>query len=369
MLKPSNKTNSFAKDCLQGIRNLVDECMGVRPGDRVLLVLEPEGQLFYDADVSNAIEAYLTRQQAVVTQIRPTIISRPEDFPEDLARAMGGADHTLFLSRVGDYLRFTPMMGDGVVTINYARKMTLLDSPYAALSYTLMSQLHGRLEQELTSAKRWKIQCPLGTDLSGEFDWPSLRGGRDDDFTMKLFPVSTFKPVPGPTANGIVALSRWMMPSAGVKVGPEAIRFDDTVFAKVHEGVLASLDGDEKSVKKIERYVSDVSTALGVTETNIHSWHAGINPLTFFSEDVDQNLKAWGAISFGSPRYLHFHTAGKTPPGEITWSIFNASVWIDDQCFWRDGEFCWLQRSDNKELIRRIDSGHLLFEKSADIGV
>jgi len=369
MLNSSNKTSSFDEDGLAGIRNLVDECMGVKPGDRVLLVLEPAGQLFYDVEVSSAIENYLIKKQAVVTQVRPTIISHPEDFPEDLAKAMGDVNHTLFLSRVGDYLRFTPMMGDGVVTINYARQMTVLDSPYAAVSYKLMSQLHGRLEQELLSAKRWNIQCSLGTDLSGEFDWPSLRGGHDDDFTMKLFPVSTFKPVPGATANGTVALSRWMMPSAAVKVGPEAVTFDDTVFARVKNGVLASLDGDEESVNKIQHYTSNVSAALGVTETNIHSWHAGINPMTFFASDVDQNLKAWGAVSFGSPRYLHFHTAGKTPPGEITWSIFNPTVWIDDQCFWRDGQCCWLQRLDNKKLIERYDGGSLLFEESADIGV
>ncbi len=369
MLDSLTDVGVCSKSSLMGIRNLVDECMGVRVGDRVLLVLEPEGQLFYDPEVASIIENYLDSKRALVTRIRPAIISHPEDFPEALAEAMGTVDHTLFLSRVGDYLRFTPMMGQGAVTVNYARQLATLGSPFATLSYPLMSQLLRRLERDLQTAKRWRIQCPLGTELQGEFNWPSHQGGRDDDFTMNLFPVTTFKPVPGATANGTVALSRWLMPSAAVKVGPEAACFNGTVFANVRDGVLTSLEGDENSVKTIEQYISLVSEALGVTETNIHSWHAGINPFTFFASDVDENLQTWGAITFGSPRYLHFHTTGTMPPGEIAWSIFNPTVWIDDQCFWRDGQCCWLHKQENKKLIERYDDGHLLLGESADIGV
>ena len=37
-------------------------------------------------------------------------------------------------------------------------------------------------------------------------------GGSDDEFSLSLFPVTTFKPVPCDTANGTVALSRWLVP-------------------------------------------------------------------------------------------------------------------------------------------------------------
>ena len=40
-------------------------------------------------------------------------ITPNEEFPEDLANAMEAADITVFFSRLGDQLRFSPMPGSG----------------------------------------------------------------------------------------------------------------------------------------------------------------------------------------------------------------------------------------------------------------
>ena len=354
---------------LAGVVNLVDNCMAVSEGDRVLIISEPPEQEFYHPAIAENIKTYLQYRGATVSIVFPRIVADPRHFPQNISTLMGRTEHTLFLSRLGDYARFTPLMGNSKITISYARQLHMLDSPYSGTSHQLMSTLLHKLEGELENAATWRITCPLGTDLHGTFCWPSREGGIDDDFSMNLFPVTTFKPVPCNTAQGTVALSRWLTPGAAAKVDPANVYFDDVVFAKVNNGKLTGLQGENKSIQKINQYCDLVSSTLGIDCNRMHSWHAGINPFTSFSDDVNSHLEAWGAITFASPRYLHFHTSGDVPPGEIAWSIFNPTVWVDGELYWDSGNFCWLQREDNAALIENTCPGSGLFENSADIGV
>ena len=186
---------------------------------------------------------------------------------------------------------------------------------------------------------------------------------------MQLFPVTTFKPVPCNAANGSVALSRWLMPGAAAKVDPAIVEFSDVVHAVVNDGELTDLKGNAESVQRINNHYDLVSKTLGIRRNRIHSWHAGMNPRTFFHGNANTELDEWSAISFASPRYLHFHTCGDIPPGEIAWSIFNPSVWIDDELYWQNGELVWLQRQDNQLLIEKTVDAECLLENSLDIGL
>jgi len=362
-------SNTHFKNHISGVKNLIDTCMQVMPGDRVLMVLEPADQAFYDPAVGALIEKELTRAGAKVSVLRPEIVSNPIALPEHVSVAMGQSEHTLFLSRLGDYARFTPMTGNSAVAICYARQLSMLDSPFSGVSHNLMSRLLQKLEDELLQARHWRITCELGTDLQGSFCWPSHEGGIDDDFSMTLFPVMTFKPVPCNTTSGNAALSRWLMPVAAAKVDPAVVSFDGIVNARVEDGQITGLSGNDKAVQQVTDYYNLVSSTLGTERNRIHSWHVGINPFTAYTGNADVNLEDWGAISFASPRYLHFHTCGDVPPGEIAWSIFNPTVFVDGQCFWESGQFCWLQREDNIALINETVGAQCLLGESADIGI
>jgi len=232
-----------------------------------------------------------------------------------------------------------------------------------------MSILLEKLETELMAAKTWHICCDLGTDIGGSFCWPSREQGVDDEFSLKLFPVTTFKPVPCNTAKGNIALSRWLVPGAAAKVEPSTLSFDEVVTVEVHEGTIKEMRGPSHSVKKISDYYDFVSRQLGVTRNRVHSWHAGINPFTSYQGNIDDELEEWGATSFASPRYLHFHTCGDIPPGEIAWSIFNPTVNIDGETFWKDGQFTWLQRDDNRKILSGSKNGETLLQISQNIGI
>lgn len=351
-----------------GALNLLDNGLNVKAGDSVLLVLEPTDVL-YDHEVSTIIRDCLDELEAHVTVLKPSIISDPADFPNCVADEMGRCDHTLFLSRVGDYLRFVPLPGNGSRATCYALDADMLGAPYATVNNHLMQQLRIRLEDELMRASLWRIQCPLGTDLSGEFCWASLVGGHDDNLTVSLFPVATFNPVPCNRANGQVALSRWLMPGGATTLDSTALALDGVVHAHIADGMLDSFSGAETEVAKVNAHYDHISTTLGINRNRIHSWHAGINPQTCFYKAADDYLDLWSAISFGSPKYLHFHTCGDEPPGEVAWSVFNATVTIDGTVYWENGELVWLQRADNRSLIESYDAAHCLLEPSLPIGI
>ena len=47
-------------------------------------------------------------------------IEDASEFPTDVSRAMDAVDHTLFLARIGDQVRFTDLGGTGTKTMCYA---------------------------------------------------------------------------------------------------------------------------------------------------------------------------------------------------------------------------------------------------------
>lgn len=338
----------------------------------MLLVLEPQNQQFYCPALTARVASKIIESGGIVTKVYPDITAQQADFPDAIRTAMRATEHTIFFNRIGDYARFVGMTGAGSKTICYARNGGMMNSPFAGMRYTLMTTLLEKLEAELLHAARWKIECDLGTDIAGSFYWRSHehdQHGVDDDFSMTLFPVTTFKPVLCHDATGVVALSRWLMPAAAVKVGPDALDFCGVVKAIVNNGYLEQFDGEPEAAQKISDYYDLVSAKLQVNRNRIHSWHAGINPLTSFGRNIEQDFEGWCSISFASPRYLHFHTCGDQPPGEIAWSVFNPSVSIDGERFWHNGQFVWLQRQDNVELIGQYPAAARLLEASSDIGV
>ena len=351
-----------------GAQNLISNCLKVAPNDKVIVVREIDERL-YKKEVANIIADRLHHLGAEVTILTEPLISNPTEFPKTVANAMRSADHTIFLSRLGDYVRFIALPGEGSKTTCYIYNKEQLASPYATLPHQLMATLRDRLESELLAAKQWRITCPLGTDVTGTFDWASLQGGSDDEMLVSLFPVSTFKPVPGNSASGKVALSRWLMPGGSTKMDNQHLSFPGVVYADVQDGLITGFQGESSAVQQVSRHYDRIAKTLNINRNRVHSWHLGINPQTCFPASADSDLDTWCALSFASPRYLHFHTCGDEPPGEVAWSLFNCDVTIDHSPYWKNGNFCWLEREDNKALIQQYPITETLLEPSKCIGV
>ncbi len=355
-------------DLDRGADNLLLEAAGIGAGESCLLIQEESEELYHHS-VTSVVAGRCRDLGIDVKVMTKPLIAHADEFPADVAEQMQIYDHTIFLSRLGDYVRFLELPGSGSKITSYTYDESLLASPYATISDTLMRQLLAKLEAELMAAKTWRIVCPLGTDLEGTFCWPSQQGGADDEILVELFPTSTFKPVPCDTASGTVALSRWLMPGGSPKVEQPGIDLQETVQCRIKDGVIHDFEGPADESRRVSEHYDRISRQLGINRDRVHSWHLGIHPQTFFDHDADAEFDRWCSVSFGSPRYLHFHTCGDEPPGEVTWSLFHCSVLIDGCHFWEDGEFVWLRRADNQQLIRQYPGAEILLGRSCSIGL
>ena len=349
-----------------GAENLLVNCVGLRAGDNLLVVREPPGLGLYDEAAAGIVTAAAGRLGARASAAIVPLVSGPEDMPADLIAAMTEADHTIFFHRLGDQTRFQDTPGPGTKTMCYALSRDFLGADFCTLPHGLLAKLKQAIEADLGRARRWRITCPLGTDIGGDFDPDRAQGGAD--FTLKLFPITTFKPVSCRRASGQVVLSKWLIGTGSRDYDPYELRFSGLVRARVQAGRLAGFDGPAEDVRRIRAHYDFVAGEFGIEPDIVHSWHAGINPRTFFPGPAEGALRQWGTISFASPRYLHFHTCGAYAPGEITWSVFDPTVWIDDQIYWQQDRFRYLERPETRALIGAGDLAPDALRVRTDIG-
>jgi len=351
-----------------GALNLLENCVGLSAGDTVLIVREDSVHGYYDDIAPTCIEHHARRLGGRVETMVTPLIDGPDDFPDTVRSAMERADHTIFFGRLGDQVRFVELSGRCTKTMCYALDQGFLGSAFCALPHGLMEELKRRLEAALDAASDWRITCPLGTDVSGTFA-PPPPDGDHEDFSLRLFPVTTFRPVPCGSMTGRVALSQWLMATGNRTYSPNEMMLEGPVFALIENGRVTGFDGAKSEVEKVRAHHDLVGGMFGIDPDLVHSWHVGINPQTFYPRPAAGDLERWGGISFGSPRYLHFHTCGDYAPGEICWSLFDATVLIDDEPFWTDGRFSFLERNDNRALIDATPGAEALFEPRMDLGV
>ena len=236
-----------------GSLNLLLDCVGLKPGEHLLLVEEEPREKLYSPALTELLALEAGKLGAVVSRAVVALQAESASLPDSLVDAMDKADHALFVNRIADFRRFRSLPGSCSKTLCYALDTEMLGSRYAGVSHKLMTRLLTRLEQQLMSANSWRITCPLGTDIAGTFCWPSRDGEQDDEFSLALFPVTTFKPVPCNTASGIVKLSRWLIPGGAAKVEPALLRFDDVVTATVCGGLLDAVDGPRAIKRRRDR--------------------------------------------------------------------------------------------------------------------
>lgn len=351
-----------------GARNLLLDCVGIAPGDRLLLVCEARGNGYYDEAVAEAVARVATELGARTRSLRYPLL-HDDVLPADLGAEIDRHHHTVFFSRIGDQIRFWKGHEGGTRTMCYALDIDYLGSPFAGLSHRFMEELKAALEAFIRGAATWRVTCPLGTDVTGRVGFGADSETRADDFTLRLFPVTTFQPVSCRSMTGKVALARWLVGTGSRIYDPNVVDLDAVIFAAVEGGRIRGFSGHRPTVRKAEAHYDFVAAKFGIDRDRVHSWHAGINPRTFFPRPAETDLERWAGVAFGSPRYLHFHTCGDYPPGEICWSLFDCSVWFDDALVWDRGRFAFVDRPAIAALMARHAVPAGVFDARPDIGI
>ncbi|MEM7057780.1 MAG: hypothetical protein AAF557_09360 [Pseudomonadota bacterium] len=313
-----------------GARNLLDECAGVRPGLRVVVLQEDPELGWYDREAPAAV-ARMARELGAEVEVLD--VGDPgTSLPDDLAGALQRSDIEIWFARIGDQDRFQTRASKRVKVVSYARTAAALASGFGTRAHSDMVALKDQVDAKLAAAKTIHITCPLGTDLTGT-DAPE----NAEDVTVRRFPMCVPRPVSARNFSGHVALSGHLTPTGSRSYEPANLPLPDIVLAEVEKGRIVGFQGAPQTIEDIRAHYARVARLFGIEWDVVHSWHAGIHSGCFHEEPVHENPDLWSNTIFGSPQWLHFHTCGDYAPGEICWMVQNPTILADDHALWSEG--------------------------------
>ena len=346
--------------------NLLLDCAGVRAGMDVLFVNEAGKGV--DRGVVEFLEARARHHGARVRSLWPARAESPEAIPADVAKAIEEAPITIFNHQIGPLLRLRPIPGTGIRVLNYAATPTVMDSEFARVPHGLWVQAMERVVPRLQKGRSWRITCPLGTDVSGEFVPAPKTGNPATGFSLRSFPMDTHPPIASPNARGRIAF-RWFVTSGTHDLGTEGITLDSPVIAHVENGRVREWEGTPAVADAARSFLGGLGERYGKDPSILNSWHAGTNPQACVAFGAAQSLEQWMLLAHANPRILHFHAVGEKIPGEISATLVDATVESDGAKLWDAGRLSMLDEAEFRELAARWPNGERAFEQSNRIGV
>lgn len=350
-----------------GARSLIEDAVGARAGQSLAIVAEDPRLGIYDAAVPDCV-ADVAREMGIDVCIIPVgDHAGLDDVPNEVVRALTECDHVLFHARLGDTLRFSDIPGRASKTMSYALDIGILGGPSCTVPHRVMEAIRAAYDVHANRARSWRVTCPLGTDISGTQDVEAVAAGKAEDFTVTRYPVCAPRPLSCDRASGVVAVANWLMASGNRKYADDELMLSEPVMAQIKDGRIIGFDGPGAAVDCVRAHYRRVGDLFGLDPFVVHSWHAGMNPGAFYPIRAKSGIERWGKVAFANPRYLHFHTCGDYAPGEIAWTLFDASAEFDGKPFWKDGIFCFLATDE----VRTILDAHGIAELEVrrDIGI
>ncbi len=322
----------FAADLEAGAVNLVSGCARITAGHKVLVVAEDPGLGWFDEAAPRAV-AEAARRLGAEVAILPS--GSPADaLAPGLASATANADVVIYFARIGDQDRFVDGSGGALRVVSYARTAHALASAFGRRDNGQMLRLKRAVDRALMGAAEIEISCPRGTRLRGPgpADVPEA-----PDVTVRRFPMCVPAPVSAKAFSGEVVLADYLTPTGSQVYDPPCLALPEPVIAEVENGRIARFRGAPAIVERVEAHYSAVAERFGIRSDVVHSWHAGIHDGCTFEARPAADPDLWSNSIFGSPGYLHFHTCGNYPPGEICWMVAAPTIVADGRAIWRDG--------------------------------
>lgn len=352
-----------------GIRNILENCIGVRRSESLLIVAEPEANGHYRGNLGAAVSNAARARGIATTLIVADVSDGPEHYPANVLAAIGASDHTLFFSRLGSRARFIDLPGPGTKTVAYTLDAESLAAPFGSLPYRFVAELHDLVVARIGRARSYRLTCANGSDLTMALE-PSDVGIPPalTPFKVRNFPVMIFPPISAARAEGRVALGLAILSTSIHDYPDPVLPLSSPLVLDIADGRIVAFGGDEAQAERASRHFERVAGLFGADPRAFNSWHTGINPTTFFRGRALDDLERWGDVAFGSPSYTHFHMVGQDP-GEICGSLFNATIRFDDEVLWDRGRFAFLDHPDVQALAERHGVSSDLFAAQQPIGV
>ena len=324
---------TMAPELADGARNLLLNCAGLKAGDEILILHEDPKLAWYDRDAPLAVAAEARNLGVSVNLLE---VGAPDnDRDPRVAEAVAAHNCSIFFARIGDQDRFADPAPGKTNVMCYARDAAMLASTYGRTDHRALLALKTAVNDVLLTAGRIDISCPLGTGICGSLS-ERERASRED-VSVRRFPLGVPQPLSASGFSGRVALARYLTPTGSRVYDPSFLALEKPVFAEVTSGRIEEFTGDPEITARIREHYKMVAEMFGIDGDAVHSWHAGIHPGCAYTAEAAVNPDRWSNTVFTNPRFLHFHTCGSYPPGEICWMVQDPTIAIDGTKLWDKG--------------------------------
>ena len=340
--------NAYKFNLEEGAKNLLHNCGEVTNNCAILIITEEAGLGYYDEktieSVAKVARGHCRKVEVLPIKFNP-VVTEPD---ESLLAKMAEFDRVIFFARLGDQLRFRPIMTGAYAIMSYALDGDMLGSDFGQADYKAFEQLKHIVNDALSNAQEIHVTCPEGTDFKG----PGAKfSAGEGETTVKRFPVSVFTPIPPVGFSGKIAQVGFLCSTGSQVYEPPACEIKDKVFVHFDNHQITRFEGSEEDVKSVDAHYDHVSQLFSLERNYINSWHAGINPGCAYMQPANVDFDRWGNGAFSSPRVLHFHTCGVDAPGEISINIIDPTVRIDGVAVWEDGRLYPERMAGGKALL------------------
>lgn len=311
-----------------GIANLVDNCVEVAAGERIVIACD-ESRV--DPRVAALIAEAVVHAGGRIT----TTWFNPTDKASTAAAvaAAHGADRIIVSAMgLGPFLEPGPFC-PALIVGNLFHTLAGFGSAHACFHWKIVDAIYQAVEDLFVTGADWHIISPAGTDLSGTVCERSARSSYLEDETpahARYFHSRAFCPVASESASGTVACEFTHGPRRTPCVPPPAFVFEDNKLSEI-----AGPPAAHRWVSELRTGFETVLGRFGDAGRILDSWHGGANP----KAEMAPNL-----LGNGSTRNMHFHigrTTGRS--GDyIAAEIADYSLVVDGRCIFDRGRLAIL---------------------------
>lgn len=351
----------------KAVANLLLNCAKGETGQSVIIIHEPKDEQFYDSALPEFVADKVRDLGFEVGLHEVPFQEEIKDPDPGVIKAMNSVDHTIFLARLGDQMRFREIKKSGSKIISYALDRDMLVSGFGTADYRGFEALKCVINKAIVNADEIHVTCPKGTDFKGY-----VKNSEEEllDVSLKRFPMSIFTPVPARHFKGQIAQVGFLTGTGSRYYTPYACEIEKTLFIEFDGNVIKGFSGSETDIANAEGHYNFVANKFGIDPFFVHSWHAGMHPACAFPMPAAESFERWSGGAFGNPRLLHFHTCGQYPPGEISINLVDPTIKLDNQAVWDKGTLYPERLSAGKEILDAYPSLNKVFqEPSKDIGL
>jgi hypothetical protein len=320
-------------DIDKGAQNLLINCAQLKAGDNLLIISEKQSYGWYK---DNATESVSKVAKKLKINFKILQVEGPEaSSSSELETIMQGYDCTIFFARLGDQNRFETSKILGKRVMCYARSAQDLASSFGTVHHQAMIDMKDSLNDLFLNSQHVELSCPQGTKLSGKM--LNRNFYINSDVSVLRFPMVVPMPILGSSFSGKVLISNYLTSTSSQTYTPNSVKIFSPLTITIGNGKINGVDGSDTDVINFNNHYKFVSKKFGLNKCCVHSWHAGIHPGTRYLKSVEDDPDQWSNTIFGSPNYLHFHTCGELPPGEICWMVKDPTIKIDGNPLWEQG--------------------------------